>query len=67
MARQALFTKQITSLVTEEMRAEIDRMETEFNVSQGDVIRLALEDGQGLSGARRALEARRSLVSADTE
>lgn len=45
MARELLYTAQISALITPEMRARIDALEMAHPITRGEVIRAALEAG----------------------
>lgn len=45
MARELLYTAQISALISQEMRDRIDALEAAHPITRGDVIRAALEEG----------------------
>jgi hypothetical protein len=58
MAREALYTAQVSGMVSEDMKAEIERLADAYRVSQGEVMRLGLES-DGLKSVEAILRARR--------
>ncbi len=62
MAREALYTAQVSGKVTEDMKEHIDRLAETYRVSQGEVIRLAMEN-DGLKSVEAILRVRRTTGS----
>jgi len=60
MARVAQYTEQVSSLVTEPMKVEIERLADQYQVSQGVVVRLAME-GDGLKSVENSLRGTKGL------
>lgn len=60
MARVAQYTEQISGLVTKPMKVEIERLAEQYDVSQGVVVRLAME-GDGLKSVEGVLRASKGL------